>query len=175
MGFSLAWFGVQGIAKEKFLEVAGYEDTGEPDDYFEAETSGGALPGGWYVIVTENADLAETTRLAKWSLGGRLIAVLIDEDSMNSLATEWVDGHQRWSIFHDGSEGGDKLEVSGELPVEFEEIRDGLPEPGDEDADDETDYVFDVPIDVAAAITGFRHDSMELDEDQSVFTALEEV
>ena len=68
----------------------------------------------------------------------------------------------------------DSVEVQSAVE---EELIHGLFEPHhpDEDAEDDTDYVFDVPIDVASAITGFRHDSMELGEDQSVFTALEEV
>ena len=45
-GFSLAWFAVQGVDQDEFLERAGFEDTGEIDEYFEEEHSGGALPGG---------------------------------------------------------------------------------------------------------------------------------
>jgi hypothetical protein len=173
MGFSLVWFGVQGKAKDEFLALAGFEDTGEPDDYFEAENSGGELPDGWYVLVSEDVNLAEPPKLAQWSAGARLIAVMIDEDSLTSLAMEWADGKQVWSIFHDGANGGDKLDVEGTLPPEFESIREELEAAGS--GEEGESLAFDAAIDVAAAITGFRHDATEFDEDQPVFTALEEI
>jgi hypothetical protein len=52
------------------------------------------------------------------------------------------------------------LEVGGELPVSFASIRDRLRSAqeaaGGRDAD--VDYTFSVPIELAEALTGFRHD-----------------
>ena len=75
MSVSLAWVAVQGVAPDELLERAGFVDTGEVDEYFEAEHTGGELSGGWYVIVTEDAGLLEPAKLAVWSAGGRLVAV----------------------------------------------------------------------------------------------------
>ncbi len=52
MSFSLVWFAAQGIDKDAFLERAQFEDTGEVDEYFEHDHSGGELPDGWYVILS---------------------------------------------------------------------------------------------------------------------------
>jgi hypothetical protein len=94
---------------------------------------------------------------------------------MNSLATEWKDGRQLWSVSHDGSDGGDQLAVEGQLPDVFEELRHEA-EAAQAESDKEgggVDFVFDIPLDLAAELTGFRHDEMGFDDDIPPFTALE--
>ncbi|MEQ1783693.1 MAG: hypothetical protein ABMA14_20240 [Hyphomonadaceae bacterium] len=177
MTFSLAWFAAQGIAREDFLEHAGFDDTGEVDEYFEEEHSVGELPGGWVIIVTSDVGLLAPAKLAQWSVGGRLVAAVVHEGSMNSLATEWVNGKQIWSLAHDGSEGGESLEVEGELPDVFEELKQeaDAAQAESEKEGGGVDFVFDIPLDVAAEITGFRHDEMGFDDDIPPFTALERI
>ena len=169
MGFSFVWIAVSGVDADEFLDRAGFEDTGEPDPWFETDYSGANLPGGWYVLVTSDFGLIENMGLlAEWSAGARLVVAVADEGSMNSLAMEWIDRRQIWSVFHDGSEGEPTLAVDGDLPEAFESIRARLmaqAEPG-------VDHVFDIPLDLAAGITGFRHD--QVDEDAG-FTVLEPV
>lgn len=174
MSVSLAWFAAQGISPEEFLERTGFEDTGEVDEYFEEEHSAGQLPGGWYVIVSNQVGLLEPAKLAQWSAGGRLVAVALDEGSMNSIAMEWKDGRQVWSAAHDGSEGGDRLDVEGQLPAIFEELQSEATAIAAEGGEG-VDVVFDIPLDLAAEITGFRHDEMGFDDDIPPFTALERV
>lgn len=187
MGFNLAWFAVNGIDPETFLERAGFEDTGEPDEYFEAAHSGGDMPGldkdgGWYILVTDKADLADAARLAKWSAGGRLIACVILEDQMTSLAMEWRDGKQVWSVYWDGAATEKTLQVEGQLPESFDAIKEditNLQAEMDREAQDgeggEADIVFELPLDLAEEITGFRHDQAGFDEDIPVFNVLEPI
>ncbi len=175
MGFSLAWFAVQGVDKETFLERTGFEDTGDIDEYFEEEHSGGELPDGWYAIVTNDLGLFEAGKLAAWSAGARLVACVVHEGAMSSLATEWRDGKQVWSVSHDGSEGGDTLEVEGTLPEVFEELKAEALAVQAEAEGEPVDHVFDIPLDLAAEVTGFRHDEMGFDDDIAPFTALERV
>jgi hypothetical protein len=175
MSFSLVWFAAQGIGKDTFLERAQFEDTGEVDEYFEHDHSGGELPDGWYVILSSEMGLLEPAKLAKWSVGGRVVAVAVHEGSMNSLATEWRDGRQVWSVSHDGSEGGDQLDVEGELPDVFEELKqEAVAAQAESEADGGgVNFVFDIPLDLAADITGFRHDEMGFDDEIEPFTVLE--
>ncbi len=175
MGFNLAWFAVQGLDPEVFLERAGFTDAGEADEYFEAEHSGGELPDGWYVLVTERVDFVDPARLALWSAGGRLIACIAHEDTMNSLAMEWRDGRQVWSVFWDGSAEQKQLQVEGQLPESFEMIREeitALQAETDRDGGG-VDLIFEIPLDLAEEITGFRHDQMGFDDDIPLFNALE--
>lgn len=175
MSFALAWFAIQGVGKDEFLDRAGFTDTGEEDAYCDQDHSGGEIPGGWYVVLTNDLGLADPGRFARWSAGGRLVAVVVHEDAASALATEWRDGRQIWSVSHDGSEGGDELAVDGQLPPVFEELRqeavtaqaDASGEGGD------VNFVYDIPLDLAAEITGFRHDELGFDDDIPPFTILE--
>ena len=177
MSLSLAWFAVHGLSQDAFLDRAGFEDTGEADEYFDAEHSAGELAGGWYVVVTAQADLLDPVRLAQWSAGCRLVAVVVHEDTATSFAMEWRDGRQVWSAFYDGSAEKKQLEVEGALPEIFEELwRDAVAvqaEAASEGADFHAGY--DIPLDLAEDITGFRHDALGFDEDIPVFNVLERI
>ena len=177
MSFSLVWLAAQGIGKDEFLERAQFEDTGEVDEYFEAEHTGGELSGGWYVIVTEDAGLLEPAKLAVWSAGGRLVAAVIHEDTETSLAMEWRDGKQVWSVYHDGTADEPQLAVEGKLPEVFDQIRREMTELEAEVAAQggEFDAAFEVPLDLAEDITGFRHDEIGFDDEMPPFTILERV
>lgn len=177
MSINLTWFAIQGVDPETFLERAGFEDTGEPDEYYEAETCGGQMPDGWYVLVTEKMGLVDPAKLKQWSAGGRLIACVVYEGAMNSLAMEWRDGKQVWSVFWDGSAEEKQLQVEGQLPESFEAIKTditNLQAEADRDGG-EVDLVFELPLDLAEEITGFRHDQAGFDEDIPVFNVLEPI
>jgi hypothetical protein len=169
MGYALVWFAIQGKPRDQFLADAFYVDTGDADDYFEADASVGDLPGGWTVLVCADFDLFTEETLRDWSAGGRLVACVVEEDALVSVATEWADGRLVWTASHDGAEGSDELEVSGELPPAFETIRAELLRKADDAGAGEVDHVFDAPLDLAEAITGFRHDRVY----EGAFTALE--
>jgi len=177
MSFSLVWLAAQGIGKDEFLERAQFEDTGEVDEYFEAEHTGGELDSGWYVVVTEDAGLLEPAKLAVWSAGGRLVAAVIHEDTETSLAMEWRDGKQVWSVYHDGTADEPQLAVEGKLPEVFDQIRREMTELEAEVAAQggEFDAAFEVPLDLAEDITGFRHDEIGFDDEMPPFTILERV
>lgn len=177
MSVSLVWVAAQGIDKEEFLERAGFEDTGEIDEYFEHDHSGGELPEGWFVILSSDMGLIEPAKLAKWSAGARLVAAAVHEDAASSLATEWRDGTLVWSASHDGSEGGDRLDVEGVLPSVFEELKEeaAAAQAESEAGGGGVNFVFDIPLDLAAEITGFRHDEMGFDDDIEPFTVLEKL
>jgi|JI10StandDraft_1071094.scaffolds.fasta_scaffold65867_4 hypothetical protein len=176
-GISLAWFAVQGVAADELLERAGFVDTGEIDEYFEATHTGGELDSGWYVVVTEEAALLEPAKLAVWSAGGRLVAAVVHEETQTSLAMEWRDGKQVWSIYHDGTAEEPQLSVEGQLPEVFEQIKREMAELEAEVAAQggEFDAAFEVPLDLAEDITGFRHDEMGFDDEIPPFTILERV
>jgi hypothetical protein len=176
-GMSLAWFAVQGVGPEELLERVGFVDTGEADTYFEAEHTGGELPGGWYVIVTEQVAMLEPAKLAAWSVGARLVGAIVHEETSTSLAMEWKDGSQVWSVFHDGSAAERSLGVDGQLPEAFGPISEELMAvQAEADATGaEFNAAFDIPLNLAEDITGFRHDEMGFDDEIPPFTILERV
>ena len=80
---------------------------------------------------------------------------------MYSRAAGWNDGSKVWEIEHDSDLGIGHLETSGDLPPSFPSIRDHLRSQQEEHGGDaaDTDYIFDIPVEVAAALTGYRYDA----------------
>jgi len=85
---------------------------------------------------------------------------------MASNASCWKNGSLVWSVEHDSNKGIKHLSTKGNLPDSFQAIRTRHFEEQDSDknryktADGETsaDYIFDIPIEQAKELTGFRHD-----------------
>jgi hypothetical protein len=172
MSFSVVWFGVNGKDKSAFLNEAGYRDTGEADEFCDAEVSGAHYPSGWYVLVGGDVEMFDVDRLRALSHEARLVAVVSNEDTLTSIATEWVNGEPVWSISHEPSDGDPTITVEGALPVEFEAVRRTYLEKLN--GDSTVELAFEVPVDVAHRITGFRHDMIGFEENGPVFTRLEE-
>jgi hypothetical protein len=76
---------------------------------------------------------------------------------MVSYAGLWEKDRPTWQIRHDLGQGGEHLEASGDLPPEFAGFRDAATRKRRAQGG-RVDYMFDVPLDVAAKITGYRHD-----------------
>jgi hypothetical protein len=89
---------------------------------------------------------------------------------MFSQAVSWRDGARTWSVTHDADRGLDHLQVSGEPPAPFGALEaEALA--GRRRDPQGPDLVFDVPVDLAKAVVGFRHD----EEDGRVFHELEPI
>jgi hypothetical protein len=124
-------------------------------------------------------------RLTRLPPKSRSITCVVLEYAMVSYAGLWENGRYTWEIRHDSRQGLEHLELSGDLPQEFERVRNAAlekqrtqPKP---QATYKTelppklkglealgykirktnemlvDYVFNVPLDMAAAMTGYRY------------------
>ncbi len=84
---------------------------------------------------------------------------MVEEHVMFSYASGWSDGMKLWSVLHESEQSIDHLETTGDLPAAFASIRDRLraeqQQAGGEAAD--LDHVFDVPVELAKALTGYCH------------------
>lgn len=160
MGFNLAWLAVRGLAKDEILGALGLKDTGEVDSYLESNLAGGLLADDWYVVVDRTFGLYEEKWGELLSKRARVIAVAMGEGFMVSAAREWADGRELWFVERDGSNGGDVLETSGSLPYEYSAIRDR--QMALQRGASGVDYLFDVPIDLAYQLAGFRPDRTPL-------------
>jgi len=98
--------------------------------------------------------------LSKISALGETIACSIEEHVMVSVAEGWISGTRSWSIGHDAQNGMFDLSSSGNLPAHYEGIKTELISQqnaeGGDDAD--VDYIFDIPLQVAEQICGYKHD-----------------
>ena len=156
MGYSVSWLAIRGKDPSEVRDELGVSGTGEHEDVPESPLLGADLPGGWYLLFANRCDYADNAPLAKLSRRGELVTCAVEEHVMYSSAAGWRDGSPLWSIVHDCQQGAEHHDAQGELPPPFASIRDRLMAEQADRAD--ADYVFDVPVEVAKALTGFRHD-----------------
>jgi hypothetical protein len=113
------------------------------------------LPGGWLVIYSNEFGYASPKRIAALSPGTLAIGCTIEEHVMFSGLRACADGSEVWSVTHDADDGIYDLRTNGELPGAFAAIRDRLLEQQDQagGSNAEVDYVFEIPIELAASLS----------------------
>lgn len=86
------------------------------------------------------------------------------------------DGAQIWSASHNAQDGIYNLQTEGALPDFYSEIRERLTDQQDQAGGDKAkvDHVFDVPVEVAKSMCGYRHDLCRYDWGEPYFTTLQE-
>jgi len=162
MGFSLSWAAARGAAPEAIRDLLALRGTGTYENLPESEITGAALPGGWYLFVSQRDGLRLTDDavMARVSALGEIVICYVEEHVMYSLATCWRDGRRVWSVSHDAQIGAEHLETQGEPPASYPAIRDRLRNEqvaaGGKQAD--VDSIFEIPLELAYSLTGYRHD-----------------
>jgi len=171
MGHRLSWIGVRGKAPDKVLAELGLKPTGVGEEIPESPFTAALLPNEWYIVVSNESLLYPTDDiLSNLSRGCDVITCTLSETVMFSEAAQWTNGVRFWHIIHD-EEKSFNFDIVGNIPEAFHSIRDKLMK--EQEQSDATkgkyqvDYAFDVPIDLAEAVTSFRHDKdiLYLDED----------
>lgn len=161
MGFSLSWIAVCGKAVEEVWTGLALQGTGVREEVPEAPIVGADLPSGCYMVVANrNLTYFNNTLLERLSLGCEIITCSVEEHTMYSRAAGWNDGSKVWEIEHDADMGIGHLETRGDLPPSFPSIHDHLRSKQEEHGGDaaDTDFIFDIPVEVSAALTGYRYD-----------------
>jgi hypothetical protein len=162
MGYSISWLAARAPARE-VRDLLGLQLTGKQVELPEAPIVGAELDSEWYLVVAARCDhrLIADPSLNLVSKGAGVIACSIEEHVMYSRSSFWSGGSRIWSIEHDAQRSIDHLDVSGQPPSFFVEIRDRLL--GQQSAEGGSragvDFVFDVPLEVAQRIVGFKHDA----------------
>lgn len=163
MGFSLTWLAVRGKTPDVVQRALGLSPTEEREEFAESALCGAELPDGWYLVVAnDELHLLEAKVLAPLSKGAEIVAGLVEEHSMSSAATAWKDGVEQWWVAHPGGDAHRSLEERGALPSAYSAILERLKrEQAASDAKEPgvVDHIFDVPVELGRAITGYRYDS----------------
>jgi hypothetical protein len=99
---------------------------------------------------------------------------MIEEHVMFSCASLWRDGREVWRVAHQGDETIDNLSATGDLPPELDGIRREFERRQAEEGGGaaEVDHIFEVPLELAKTLTGFKHDEPE-DGELPVYEELE--
>lgn len=163
MGYSQSWLAVRGKPPAVVLETLGLRGTGTREEIAESPIVGAELPTGWYLVVAGRSGhrLMRDQTLQRLSAGCEVVTGDVEEHVMVSVATGWKEGQRVWSVTHDAQRDMEHLQTEGELPAAFTSIRDRFRSEqqtaGGSKAD--VDYIFDVPVELAKTLTGYRHDA----------------
>ena len=160
MGVSLAWIAARGAPSGDFLKRLQLTPTGDFEEIPESPYSACTLETGWLLVVVQRMDdravAPETLRAV--SSGAELVVAWVEEHVMFSRAEGWKDGQKTWSIVHESEKGPTHLESTGAPPVSLAGHQTKALDLLKAEGEDSADYVFDVPLQVAQELTGFKHD-----------------
>lgn len=162
MGFSLARLAVRPGGQKELLRSMSLRTTGAVEDIAESPLLAADLGEGWTLVLSQGEQLpAGDTLCASLSVGSELVRCVVEEHVMFSGAWGWQDGKQIWSVVHDAQVALEHLELSGQAPHALETIREEVEKRRANTPLDGADWVFDIPVQLAEAVTGFRHDASE--------------
>ncbi len=136
------------------------------------------MPQGWYLVVANRCDhrFLQAKVLGPLSQNYRVVACSIEEHVMFSSAEEWVAGAMAWRAVHAGENGPMDLKTSGALPPSFQSMANALAAKQEAEGGKtaEVDHYFDIPLNAAKAITGFKHDEKVPGLDYEKFDLLQD-
>jgi hypothetical protein len=165
MAFKISWVGVKGLKRPQLLARLGMDETSALDRAHEASFALSETSKGWLILYANDFDYASEPTLAALSAGASVIGCRVLESIGFSGAEQHQRGRKLWSVSHTAQRGPLNLEESGRTPLQLTGIKQRLlaKQAAAGDARPIRDYVFDIPIELAASITGYRHDQGEHD------------
>jgi hypothetical protein len=104
--------------------------------------------------------LLSESSLSALSAESEVIACSVEEHVMFSSAERWTNGQRHWRVEHDAQQSIRHLATSGTLPVVYAEALRKAQEAQDAEDDNEAevDFFFEVPLQLARDLAGFKHD-----------------
>jgi hypothetical protein len=168
VGFRISWIATE-ASEEAVLAALHAVKTGETDEYPDFDLSLVTAKPGWTVIWSNNEDFFDDARCTALSREFPLLGVHVNETVMYSDA-RWFDaGELVWKIWHEGSEDPAHLARAGSIPAHAAAIeqdkRAEQKRDDEKNPEDGVDFIFEVPLALAASYCGFKHDEFEGAED----------
>jgi hypothetical protein len=178
MGYSLSLLAVQCSDPDAALSALNIFRTGQTCEYASQQLTGYAMPQGWYLVVASRCDhrILKANVLGLLSQNYRVVACSIEEHVMFSSVEEWAAGALVWRAVHAGENGPIDLKTSGTLPPSFQPMADALMAKQEAEGGKTAgvDYYFDIPLNAARAIMGFKHDETVSGVDYDKFELLKD-
>jgi hypothetical protein len=166
MGFSNSWIAIQGKSRSTVLHELQLREVGNPEPFSDWPIGAAELPGGWYLLFLDDVvhRYTEDKFLETHSIDSHIVVCQFEEHVMVSSAFAFRNGVKEWDVTHDAQVSRTHLEETGKLPVEYAAIHNSLMEQQlQSDRENQgVDYIWDVPVTLAYAVVGFRHDNVEL-------------
>jgi hypothetical protein len=179
MGFALSWIGIRGMSPEAAVEKAGFRLTGHQEEFPESPVTCARLESGWCVIVMNRSMDAHDGSIdpSQFLPGAEIVTCMLEEHVMASGFSRWTNGERVLSVEHDSQQGARHLEISGNLSSEAKAIIEEATssQNKEDEGDAEVDFFFDIPINIAYGLTGFRHDHANPDGVAARFEVLDAI
>jgi hypothetical protein len=162
MGYAVTWCAIREEKAGPFLQHLGLSPTGKTEPIPESLISMTRLDSGWRVIWYNKygCPFLRSQDLRDLSTDKEILLCLVEEHVMASSAEMWSHGRREWWLSHEGEDGPKGLSTDGQLPQSFPAIRNEMERAqlaaGGDEAD--VDYIFEIPLKVAEALVGFKHD-----------------
>lgn len=168
MGMMCSWIAVRTGDKAALLEHLGLIETGElvTPGCDQSAMSIHQSADGWTILFSEDFGWATSDQILALSRFGLALGVQFeDEVAMEASAHAADKGVTLWRVSHTAEEDR-PLEVTGTPPKELGAIRRKFERKQAED--DGADWLFEIPLELARKISGYR-----VDEDAAEFVALD--
>ncbi|CAN5295769.1 hypothetical protein BH10PSE4_BH10PSE4_35760 [soil metagenome] len=172
MGFNISWMGFNGIDRAECLARLDMTETKVVDEANEVPFSLAVLPNNWLILFANDFEYVSEKRLAKLSAGATVMGCHIGEGVMYSDAILYNNGKPVWSISHFGGRDRLDLKITGTLPAEGGPIRLVAEQKKNDAGPADTDFIFDIPVETASLVTGYRYDQGKFDWGEPVFHVL---
>jgi len=168
MGYAGSWLAVKEKYAALVLEGLGLRATDELALPGETHFTGMTPSNGWFILLINECQhkFVRADVLTSLSIHCELLLASAEEHVMWCAAEFWQDGSQIWRIEHDAQKGNSHLSTSGLLPDGYPEIAKEFTEKQKESGGEESDidYIFEIPLQVAKSIVGFKHDEAESED-----------
>jgi hypothetical protein len=148
-----SWIAIKDADAGAVLQRLGLTLTGQIDWRGEAGLACAETPG-WVVVTAQTFDYFDGL-LEAFATEAEMIAGQCWDTAMYSAARGYSAGAKTWSVVHDPDAGRDDISVEGSAPGELAAIRDRLMREQAEHADEQVDYIYGIPTELAAALCGY--------------------
>ena len=178
MEYNFSYYSFCGVSRADLLAALGMRDTGNVDASGQFDFTMAQLPDHWIVCRYNNLGNPPAVMRQALSRHGTLIACDVREGEHVSRVEGYDQGALKWSILHDG-EAGDTLdlEVAGIVPPAFAPLRRAAFDAQQKADHDKVtaNYMYWLPLDFAASLTGYRYDRETFPWGTPQFTEIEPV
>ncbi len=162
MGYAISRIAFQDKTAVQAAELLGLSPSGRLEQEPESRFCGVRLDNGWNVVVVNEYGhkLVREHALRQGSAAADVVVAAIEEHVMCSSAEAWKNGNLIWRVAQASESSRRHLEEHGSLPGPYLAIKERLlaAQQREDEGAREVDYVFDVPLELAEAIVGFKHD-----------------
>ncbi|GAB6141808.1 hypothetical protein JCM14076_25370 [Methylosoma difficile] len=172
MGYSLSWLSCRGLSEDTLLTRLSLKNTHQSVEYAHTATAMQPLPDHWLLVVGKGCDhrIIQARLLATLSLDCEVVACSIEEHVMYASSEHWCNGKRVWRIEHAGETSLRHLVVEGDTPAFYPSIVAACEK--NQAASEDVDGYFEIPLECAKQLVGFKHDEEHPSLDYSAFQNL---